>query len=188
MDMSVEDLKRRRKRRYMSTTENTVLSQLAAAIAARKDSLEKLRERIQKLIEPLPVGVLLADDEGEIGKIRSVCTGASQRGNRLWEVTINGKGLIANGKLVAETCARTYFEGDKTYHHSGDKTYHHSTEPFCLDTPDREELSWLSDCETRALAIRVPRAIARYIEECQEEEAANQKTVEMLDQQAPSRY
>jgi len=157
-----------------TTTENTIIDQLTAAVAARKDSLVQLRGRIEKLIAPLPVGVVLADDAGEIGKIRRVCTGASQWGNQTWNVTIKGKGLIADRKLVSETCERSYWDGNNMHHHS--------TEPFCLytgsemDMYDSEELNWLSGRDTRALALRLPRAIERYIEECKAEEVANKTT------------
>lgn len=158
-----------------NTTESTILDQLTAAVAARKDSLKELRGRIEKLIEPLPVGVVLSDDQGELGKIRRVCTGASQWSNRTWEVTIKGKGLIADGKLVTETCDRSYWDGNNMHNHS--------TEPFCLYTNsgvdhynDEAQLSWLSGRETRALAARLPRAIERYIQECAAEKLANEST------------
>jgi hypothetical protein len=162
-------------------TENTIIKQLEAAVAARQDSLEDLRGRLEKLIAPIPVGVVLADDQGKIGEIRRVCTGASQWSNRTWMVTLKGKGLIAqNGKLVTETCARSYFDGQNMHHHS--------TEPFCLcadmdDIYDRPKLSWLSGRETRALALRLPRAIARYIEECKAEAEANENTAEAIANQ-----
>jgi hypothetical protein len=165
----------------MSITDTMIVDELAAAIAAKKSSLVELRGRIEILIKYLPVGALLADEEGEIGTIKSVCTGASQWSTRRWEVTIRGKGLIAkNGKLVAETCPRSYWDGNNMHYHT--------TEPFCLDTYERHKLSWLSGRETRAIALRLPRAIAGYVERCKAEEAANQKTVEQLDQQAPTRY
>ena len=56
----------------------TIIEQLNAAVAARKDSLEQLRDQIRALIEPIPVGVVLSDAAGEIGEIQKVCTGASQ--------------------------------------------------------------------------------------------------------------
>lgn len=158
-----------------NTNESTILDQLTAAVAARKDSLSDLRARIEKLIEPLPVGVVLGDDEGEIGKIRRVCTGESQWSNQTWNVTIKGKGLIVGGaKLVSETCDRSYWDGSNNHYHS--------TEPFKIydgrgDVEDMEQLSWLSGRETRALAVRLPRAIERYIEECRAESAANIATV-----------
>lgn len=158
----------------MSTQNESIIDQLTAAVAARKDSLVELRARIEKLIAPLPVGVVLSDDAGEVGKIRRVCTGASQWSNRTWEVTIKGKGLVVDGsKLVSETCDRSYWDGSNMHNHS--------TEPFCLynnsidDYYDqRDELDWLSGCETRTIAVRLPRAIERYIQECEAEKVANQ--------------
>jgi len=153
----------------------TIIEQLTAAVAARKSSLAALRERIMDLIAPIPVGVVLYDDGVEVGRIRRVCTGASQWSNRTWDVTIKGKGLIVAGKLACHDCAETY--------HDGNNLHYHSTEPFCLYTgsgseyePDRDELSWLSGRETRETALRLPRAIARYIDECEAERAANELT------------
>jgi hypothetical protein len=152
------------------TKESTILEQLTAAVAARKDSLIALRARIESLIEPIPVGVTLADDEGVIGKIKRICTGASQWSNRTWDVTIQGKGLIADGGfLVADICDRSYWDGNNMHHHS--------TEGFYLGSDSEgSSLCWLSGKETRKIALRLPRAIERYIEECKAETAANSST------------
>jgi hypothetical protein len=39
---------------------------LTVAIAARKDSLKALRSRIAEILAPIPVGVVLSDEAGEV--------------------------------------------------------------------------------------------------------------------------
>jgi hypothetical protein len=157
------------KERLDMSNEKSILDQLKDAVSARKDSLAQLRSRIATLIDPLPIGVVLADDQGELGKIERICTGASQWSNRTWDVTLRGTGLVVGIKLVADTCDRTYWDGSNMHHHS--------TEAFYLGRDHGgTELSWLSGRETRALAVRLPRAIERYIAECQAEKQANDST------------
>lgn len=169
---------RKKGRLDMSTNDSntSILDQLKAAVSARKDSLAELRSRLETLIAEIPVGVVLIDDEGKVGRIVRVCTGASQWSNCTWDVTIKGKGLVVDGdKLATETCDRSYWDGNNMHHHS--------TEPFCLylgPQEDKQELTWLSGKDTRALAVRLPRAIERYIAECVAEKEANQATAQAV--------
>ena len=158
----------------MSTS---IKDQLAQAVSARKDSLKALRARIIDLLEDVPVGVKLSDDQGLVVKVVRVCTGASQWSNRTWDVTIKGWGLVdANGKLIAENLDGSLWDGNNMHHRS--------TEPTCLgtDSYDRGDysdtgLSWASGKDTREIAARLPEAIARYMAACEAECAKNAETL-----------
>lgn len=153
----------------MST--DTIIDQLKTAIAARKGSLAMLRDRIAEIIEPIPVGEILTDEAGEVCRIERVVTGASQWSNRTWEVTIHGSAAItAEGKLLAENLADSLWDGNNRHHRK--------TEPTVLasDVYSRRALKFSSGADTRALAIRLPSAIARYMAECAEETAQNRAT------------
>jgi hypothetical protein len=63
---------------------STIIEQLETSVSARKDSLIALRARIEKLLVPIPVGVILSDDAGELCRVLRICTGASQWSNRTW--------------------------------------------------------------------------------------------------------
>ena len=155
------------------STSTSIIDQLRASVAARKDSLTSLRSRIAKILEPLPVGVVLSDDAGEVCKIVRICTGASQWANRTWEVTIKGVGAIAAGKLLCEVdLAGSYWDGNNMHDRS--------TEPTCLYPSDGDYdrgLTRLSGADTRAIALRLPVAIARYMERCEQERVANDATL-----------
>ena len=58
---------------------NSIKDQLALAIGARKDSLKALRARIIDLLDDVPVGVRLNDDQGLVVKVVRVCTGLLNR-------------------------------------------------------------------------------------------------------------
>jgi hypothetical protein len=146
---------------------STITEQLEAAVAARKDSLKSLRERIAAILAPIPVGVTLRDDAGDVCKIVRVCTGASQWSNRTWEVTIHGRAALASGKLLCEDLADSKWDGNNTHYRKSEGT--------CLRHSD-EPLKWLSGRETRELAKRLPGAIVRYLDECRAEERANNET------------
>ena len=154
---------------------STINEMVTAAVAARKHSLKALRSRIAELLDPIPVGVVLSDDSGDICKIVRICTGASQWANCTWDVTIKGTGAITIGseKLLCEIDLEScYWDGSNMYNRS--------SEPTCLYTSRQDErptLTWLSGAETRALALRLPAAIERYINQCAEEEAANDATI-----------
>ena len=156
---------------------NTIKDQLSTAIGARKNSLKALRSRIVDLLEDVPVGVKLIDDGGLVVKVARVCTGASQWSNRTWDVTIKGWGLIdADGRLIAESLDDSYFNGNNRHYRS--------SEPTCLGTDSGERgdygdkgLTWATGAATRAIAARLPEAIARYMAECESERAANEGTL-----------
>jgi hypothetical protein len=161
---------------------STIKEELGAAISARKDSLKALRGRIIDLLADVPVGVKLIDDPervdgGLVCKVVRVCTGASQWSNRTWDVTIKGWALIdVEGKLIAECIDGSHWDGNNMHHRS--------TEPTCLGThPDYGDndaergLSWASGKATRAVAMRLPDAIARYMTACETERDANQATL-----------
>jgi hypothetical protein len=152
----------------------TIKEQLSAAISARKDSLAALRHRIIDLLDAVPVGVRLSDGQGLVVKVVSLCTGASQWDNRTWEITIKGWGLVdAQGKLIAECLDSSVWDGRNMYHRS--------TEPTCLGTaydPEyADRLKWATGTETRAVAGRLPEAIARYMGACESERIANTETL-----------
>jgi len=146
---------------------STIIEQLETSVSARKDSLIALRARIEKLLVPIPVGVILSDDAGELCRVLRICTGASQWSNRTWDVTITGKAfVVTKTHILAEDLDRSYWDGNNMHHHS--------SEPFCLGRDSEDgTLSWLSGSETRALAVRLPGAIARYMAECEAERTAN---------------
>lgn len=149
-----------------------VKKQLSAAIRARKDSLIALRERIAELLADVPIGVKLSDEQGLVCKVVRVCTGASQWSNREWDVVIKGRGyLSADGRLVAEQIRDSYFDGSNIHRRS--------TEPTCLGGNGYEGgvLDWASGKATRAVAARLPDALARYMAECEAERAANEETL-----------
>jgi len=150
-----------------------ITDMLKAAVAARKDSLTALRGRIVDLLEPLPIGVVLADAQGEVLKVVRIYTGASQWSNRKWEVTIKGVGYLHNGQLVAVDCQDS--------HHDGNNLHTRTDEPYLLDELDYGEpgasLRWLNGKETRALALRLPAAIERYMDICKAEIEANNATL-----------
>ena len=150
---------------------STIKEQLNAAIGARKDSLEALRTRIADLLESMPIGAKLSDDNGLVVKVVRICTGASQWSNQTWNITIKGKGFIdVQGRLIAESIDGSYWDGSNMHVRS--------TEPTCLGCSDQgETLKWVSGKDTRALAARLPEAIARYMTECEAERAANTETL-----------
>ena len=154
-----------------------ITEMLTAAIAARKDSLKALRSRIAEILAPIPVGVVLSDEAGEVCEIDRICTGASQWSNRSWMVTIKGTGAIAAGKLLCEIdLDSSVFDGNNMHHRTD--------EPTCLYTGANlwdegypQALGYLSGPETRACALRLPAAIERYIHQCEAETAANAETL-----------
>jgi hypothetical protein len=155
----------------------TITEMLTVAIAARKDSLKALRSRIAEILDPIPVGVVLSDEAGEVCKIVRICSGASQWSNRSWEVTIKGTGAIVAGKLLCEIdLDSSLFDGNNMHHRTD--------EPTCLYTGANlwdegypQALGYLSGPETRACARRLPTAIERYIRKCESERAENSKTL-----------
>lgn len=154
----------------------SIKDQLAAAIAARKDTLKALRDRIIDITDGIPVGVKLSDNAGLVAKVVRVCTGASQWANQTWNVTITGWALITeDGKLIAESLDDSRWDGSNMHYRK--------TEPTCLgsrgydDNGNIDKLSFASGKETRALAARLPEAISRYMAECETEAAANASTL-----------
>lgn len=145
---------------------------LAAAIAARRGSLTALRERIVNLLDPVPVGVKLAGDDGSmIAEIVRVHTGASQWSNRTWDVEIRGWGLIdKHGRLIAEVLDGSYWDGNNMHHRT--------SEPTCLGlSGGGAVLRWATGAQTREVATALPAAIARYMAECEAEREANAATL-----------
>lgn len=156
--------------------ESTLVDYSQEAVETRRKSLIELRNRIESLLEFIPVGVTLSDDNGVVGKITRVCTGASQWANRTWEVTIKGKGLVIEGKkIVYENLDHSISDGNNVHHHKN--------ESICLVDSYGEpgnRLSYLNGTQTRAAAVRIPRAVSRYISECKAEADANKSVVEAL--------
>ena len=152
---------------------DTIKTQLAQAVGARKDSLKALRARIIDLLEDVPVGTKLSDDDGLVVKVVRVCTGASQWSNQKWGITIKGWAVVDDANwLVAES-----LDG---WVHDGSNAFTRTTEPTCLICRGEagDELSWLYDGSTRALAERLPAAIERYMALCEAERAANDTTLQ----------
>lgn len=149
------------------TTTNTITEQLAAAIAARKGSLEELRGRIADILDPIPVGVHLQCGPHQVRIIR-VVAGASQWANREWDATIKGWGaqIVASGALVCSVLGDRIFFGNNLH---ARKTGPHST--------DRDELSFAAGAVTREIARALPAAIEAYMAECAAETAANTATL-----------
>jgi hypothetical protein len=190
---------------------DSIADQLAAAVAARKDSLKALRLRLAEILAPIPVGTKLSDARpceapdgmrdgtephtvagpyhtkncacggtGELGglilKVVRVCSGASQWSNRTWEVTIKGIGyLSADNKVVAEDLDGTYCDGSNMHHRTSEPTCLWDSKGYMGDHVG-DALSYLSGKETRALATRLPAAIAAYMRDCEAERAANERT------------
>lgn len=155
----------------MNTT-TSAIEQLAAVIAARKDSLSALRGRLADILDPIPMGVVLSDDDGEVCRIIRVCTGASQWSNHTWGVVIKGRAAIAmTGRLICESLDGSY--------HDGNNCHWRSTEPTCRyhDGEPGDALSFATGRDTRALAARLPAAIARYMEICKKEAELNATTL-----------
>lgn len=156
-------------------TESTIHDQLKAAVSARKGSLKALRARIAALLKPIPIGVKLSDEEGEVCKVVRASTGASQWSNREWMVTIKGRGYITPaGKLLAEDLDGAYFDGSNMHYRT--------SEPTVLGVPEwgddrKPGLTFEPGTITRALAARLPAAIERYMAECERERAANEQTL-----------
>jgi hypothetical protein len=159
----------------MSNETTSINEQLAAAIAARKDSLKALRGRIAAILEDVPIGVTLSATDSDVKvKIVRICTGASQWANREWEATIKGKGAIVDGKLLCEIeLDDHYWDGNNMHRRKG--------EPTCLyngaDDYEHEAISYLSGAETRKVATMLPAAIEKYMAKCEEERAANDATL-----------
>ena len=151
-----------------------IIDQLTDIVNAHKDSLENLRERIAKLLEPIPVGTVLKDDHGEVCRIIKVCTGASQWSNRQWDVTLVGKAaLTPNGKLLCERVADSFFDGNNLHYRT--------SAPTCLYDPGEpnnagDALSCESGKVTREIAARLPTSIARFMGECAAETSENNET------------
>ena len=94
-------------------------------------------------------------------------------------MTIKGTGATSGGKLLCEIDLDGSYWDDHNMHQR-------STEPTCLyksgyEGPvyegDYTAISYLSGAETRAIALRLPAAIERYIEQCATETAANHATI-----------
>ena len=148
---------------------NSIKDQLALAIGARKDSLKALRARIIDLLDDVPVGVRLNDDQGLVVKVVRVCTGASQWSNQTWGITIKGWAVVDEAGLLVAEC----LDG---WTHDGSNAFTRTSEPTCLVSHGEpgEELSWSPGNFTRKTAARLPEAIARYMAECEAERAANE--------------
>jgi len=151
---------------------DNIINQLRAVIRAHQDSLAALRQRIAELLDPIPVGAVLRDEAGEVCRIIRVCTGASQWDNRTWDVTIKGWGALSpDGKLICEVIRGNVWDGQNMHYRT--------TEPTCRYKNGEigDELRWLSGRETRAIAERLPAAIARYMDRCRVEAEANDQTL-----------
>lgn len=147
----------------MSTV--TVIADLKAAISARKDSLITLRQRLTNLLEPIPIGVTLSDEQGEVCHIARVVSGASQWSNRRWEITLTGWAAISpRGRLVCDEIEDSMHDGNNMHWNHGEGT---------RLTRDGSDLLWEPGTITRQIAARLPAAIARYMDECQAETQLN---------------
>lgn len=163
------------------TDEVTML--LQNAVQARKDSLQNLRERIATLLAPIPIGAKLYEDNGSfLCEVHRIYTGASQWANTTWEVTIKGIGYVTTGQLlIAVNCDQSHYDGNNMHTRS--------TEPYVLhlrgdddcenesDYRERNMLHFASGKDTRDVATKLPAAIAKYMEECKQEQEANDATL-----------
>jgi len=154
-----------------------IQAQLSAAVQARKGSLRSLRERIDTLLSPIPVGVALRDDEGLVCTVARVATGASQWSNATWLVAIRGRGYLSpGGKLLASSLS------DDESLWDGKNQHYRTTEPIVLAKhaewgPCDHGLAFEPGKITRELARRLPRAIENYMADCSMERAANDATL-----------
>jgi hypothetical protein len=148
-----------------------IIDLLESAIEERKESLVELRARILALVDPIPVGVVLSDEEGVVGHVASIHTGGSQWANCRWEVTLRGWGLVVDWPdghlyMVCKDVPESKWDGDNMHYHHG--------EPY---KSDGQVVRFLRGDLTRDVARRLPGAIARYIAECRRERAANDATI-----------
>lgn len=147
-----------------------IIEEIKEAVSANKDSVSELRNRIRELLSVIPVGTALKDEQGEVCSIVSMYTGASQWSNRTWDVTIRGWGAITPGQqIICEDLASRKSDGNNIHYRL--------TEPTMLGEPgdDRSEikLRWASVADTRAIARRLPAAIAAYMASLEADTAEN---------------
>lgn len=140
-----------------TTTTQSILIQLRAAIDARRDSLIALRGRLMELTGPIPVGTRLCDDAGEVCRVVDLESLSDHE---------KGWGLLTPaGKIEGQPCGGRLLADDM------------SAERMCLAGdmyPDPEApLLREPGARTRELAARLPAAIARYMAHCEQERAKN---------------
>lgn len=155
----------------MSTEITALKSQLRSAIDARRDSIVALRGRIWDLLSDIPAGVILRDtDNGIVCKITKVYSAAHQGPG--WPV-------VGNSALGAVTP-----DGRTVAHDDLDRWDGHNWQRAFGPVMDRSDnpLPYLRAADTRKLALRLPAAITRYMEECKSERKANDTARESLTQ------
>lgn len=175
------------------------------AVQARKDSIAALRERIWALLEPLPVGVRLYDDNDpdwcplcgethasgdgtpgyscettpvrrrEILRIVRAEASGYQSGWPTAGMRLSGNAAITpDHKIIA-------YDDDLDSDHNGSNIHYRRGEIRArgrdYNDYDTQEYRFLAAAETRRLALRLPAAIARYMEQCEQERAANDSTL-----------
>jgi hypothetical protein len=149
-----------------------IILAIREAVDARRGSLRDLRRRITALLDPMPVGAVLRDEQGEVCRIIRVCTGTSQWANRDWDVTITGKGaLTLDGRLLCDDLPSSYWDGTNTHYRGSEPTCRYDEEEY----EPGAALQYESGARTRELAARLPAAIDRYIAWCRREAGANQE-------------
>lgn len=153
------------------TTQIDAAAAIRAAVDARKGSLQALRQRIWSLLEALPVGVRLKDDDGLVCRIVRAEADGYQSGWSAPGIRLTGNAAInEHDQLVS--CS-DFLDSD----HNGSNLFHRRG-LVRLRHPEGEgdTLPPLSGKETRALALRLPAALAQYVAECEAETAANEAT------------
>lgn len=154
----------------MSKTLNT---EILNAIDKKAESLYDLRDRISRLLEPLPIGTVLRDEVGNtLCRIVPVVAGSSQWGNDAWDYTMKGRAAVVDNHLLCEWIPESEWDGSNMHHRNT------GTFPECDGYENEsDEYKWLSGIRTRHIANMLTDSLTRYIDSCRGEKEANDKTL-----------